>query len=408
MDLFSQTAPTSVPLAHRLRPQKLEDVVGQEHVIGAGKLLTQIHEASNIPSLLFWGPPGSGKTTLAQILAQKPGHRLVMLSAVTCGVKEIKEVVAEARTTRDLYGKKTILFLDEIHRFNKSQQDSLLPHIEDGTIILFGATTENPSFEVVSALLSRTRVVPLNRLSSESLKRVLHNALLELGGKAPQLTEETKQFLADKADGDARFLLNTLETLVGLYTQAQALSLADVETILNQRAIGYDKSGEEHYNVISAFIKSMRGSDPDAAVYYLARMLEAGEEPLFIARRMVIFASEDIGNANPQAISVAMSCMQSFDFVGMPEGWIPLAQAATYLACSPKGNASYQAYKEAKAEVQKSGTLPVPLHLRNAPTKMMKEMDYGKGYKYAHDYKDHVVAQQHLPDAIKDKKFYRP
>ncbi|HBF13181.1 MAG TPA: AAA family ATPase, partial [Deltaproteobacteria bacterium] len=306
----------------------------------------------------------------------------------------------------------TVLFLDEIHRFNKSQQDTLLPFVEDGTIVLFGATTENPSFEIISALLSRCRVITLNPLAEQGLDKLIERALNDaehgLGSLNLKLSLEARKFLCETSRGDARFLLNTLETIATLSKPGQIIELADVEKIFDKRALHYDKSGEEHYNVISAFIKSMRGSDPDAALYYLARMLEAGEEPLFVARRMVIFASEDIGNANPDAINVAISCMQAFDFVGMPEGWIPLAQCASYLASSPKSNASYAGYKKAKADVHTYGPLPVPMHLRNAPTKMMKEMGYGKNYQYAHDRKDHIVIQQHLPDRLKDKKYYEP
>ncbi|MDO8520135.1 MAG: replication-associated recombination protein A [Deltaproteobacteria bacterium] len=410
-DLFSQNLEQYSPLAHRMRPRTLEEFVGQEHLLGPGKFLAQIFQSPQFPSLILWGPPGTGKTTLAGLLASKKGFHFIPLSAVTAGIKDVKEVAIVAENQLKLHGKKTILFLDEIHRFNKAQQDALLPHVEKGTITLVGATTENPSFEVISALLSRAKVLVINRLTEEDLKKISKRALDHLN---VTIDPEAETFLCTAVDGDARRMLNTLETAAALkkippgppFSKGGEIKIADIEEALQKQTLLFDKKGEEHYNVISAFIKSMRGSDPDAAVYYLARLLEAGEDPLFVARRMVIFASEDIGNADPQAITLAISTMQSFDFIGMPEGWIPLAQCATYLASAKKGNASYKAYLAAKEDVQKFGSLPVPLHLRNAPTRLMKDLDYGKGYQYAHDMPEGKVTQEHLPEKLAGKKYY--
>lgn len=407
MDLFSQKQPHLQPLAEQLRPQSLKDFVGQEHVIGPNKMLSTFLETGNIPSLIFWGPPGSGKTTLARIMAAVSKHNFITLSATTSGIKDVKDVVAYAKGQLDQYSKKTILFVDEIHRFNKAQQDAFLPHVENGTITLIGATTENPSFEVIAALLSRCQVIVLNALSGQNLHKIL-NRTLKLKNRVGFLSDEAMTLLIENSYGDARYLLNILEDLFILFPEETKISAETLKEKILRRAALYDKNAEHHYNVISAFIKSMRGSDPDATLYYLARMLTAGEDPLFIARRMLIFASEDIGNANPQAVQVAVACMQAYDFVGLAEGWIPLSQCAVYLAGSPKSNASYMGYKQALEDVKKYGPLEVPYHLRNAPTQLMKNLGYGDGYKYAHNYEGNKVSQQHLPNAIKDHVYYRP
>lgn len=408
----------AAPLAERIRPHTLSEVVGQKHLIGSGKPLSALIEADSVPSIIFWGPPGTGKTTLARIIATTTKAKFFHLSAVLSGVSELRDIIKEAKMQKRLYNQPGILFVDEIHRWNKAQQDALLPHVEDGTITLIGSTTENPSFEVIGPLLSRTKVYVLEPIDSSELKELTKRALGDnnygLGALSLDIEDSALNFIAASADGDARRALNTLEIAADLVFQKpdkglRKIGLVDVESALQKKSILYDKKGEEHYNVISAFIKSMRGSDPDAAVYYLARMLEAGEDPLFVARRMVIFASEDISNADPHAVQVAVSCMQSFDFVGMPEGWIPLAHCATYLATAPKSNASYAAYKMALSDIEEHGTLATPKHLRNAPTKFMKELGYGKDYKYAHDFENHFVpGEQYLPDKLKDKRYYRP
>lgn len=403
----------TAPLAERMRPCKLNEVAGQNHLIGIGKPLSALIEADTIPSIIFWGPPGTGKTTLARIIAQTTKAKFFHLSAVLSGVSELRNIIKQAEMD---HNRINILFIDEIHRWNKAQQDALLPHVENGTITLIGSTTENPSFEVIGPLLSRTKIYVLESIDTEELKKITLRALADeergLGQLGLSIDNDALDFIATSADGDARRALGTLEIAADLVRQKASdlkILLSDVEAALQKRSLLYDKKGEEHYNVISAFIKSMRGSDPDAAIYYLARMLEAGEDPLFIARRMVIFASEDISNADPHAIQLAIACMQSFDFVGMPEGWIPLAQCATYLASAPKSNASYVAYKLALADVTEHGTLATPLHLRNAPTKMMREMGYGREYKYAHAYEEHFIpGEQYLPDKLHDKHYYEP
>ncbi|MFH1830886.1 MAG: replication-associated recombination protein A [Pseudomonadota bacterium] len=413
-DLFAIRDNLKAPLAERMRPRTLDEVAGQGHLLGDSKPLTALIQADTIPSIIFWGPPGTGKTTLARIIAKHTKARFHHLSAVLSGVSDLRNIIKEARGSRSLTGKPNILFVDEIHRWNKAQQDALLPHVEDGTLILIGSTTENPSFEVIGPLLSRTKVYVLEPISAEEIKNVVKRALKDkergLGNTNTKLNEDALDFISQAASGDARRALNTLEITADLAAETKKrININLVEAALQKKSLLYDKKGEEHYNVISAFIKSMRGSDPDAAVYYLARMLEAGEDPLFVARRMVIFASEDVSNADPHAVQVAISCMQSFDFVGMPEGWIPLAQCATYLATAPKSNASYAAYKRALNDIEEHGALSVPKHLRNAPTKLMKELDYGKNYKYAHDFEGHFVSgEQYLPDELKSKRYYEP
>ena len=416
MDLFGSSSPQTQriaqPLADRMRPRTLDEFIGQEHLLGPGKILREMVSAGEPRSLILWGPPGSGKTTLAQILANAAGAICVHFSAVTSGVKDLKKIIQEAEELHRL-GKPTVLFVDEIHHFNKSQQDNFLPHVERGTLILIGATTENPSFEVISPLLSRCQVLVLNPLSTTDIGKIIDSALADsqrgLGAWKLTVTPEARDFLIQQSQGDGRVALNALETAAALARKNRKnIELSDAQEALQKKALRYDKAGEEHYNVISAFIKSLRGSDPDAALYWMMRMIEAGEDPLFIARRMIIFASEDIGNADPQALQVAVAAKDAVHFVGLPEGRIPLAQAVTYLATAPKSNASYKAMLAAAADVQEQGTLPVPLHLRNAPTPLMEKMGYGKNYKYAHNFPDHIVEQEHLPKELKDRKYYSP
>jgi putative ATPase len=402
------------PLAERMRPATLDEFVGQQHLLGPGKLLREMAQAGDLRSLILWGPPGSGKTTLAKILAQSGGAHCVHFSAVSSGVKELKKIIEEAERLCRM-GKRTVLFVDEIHHFNKAQQDNFLPHVERGTLILIGATTENPSFEVISPLLSRSQVLVLQPLSPKDIDTIIERALSDtktgLGNYRLELTPEAREFLVEQSQGDARIALNALETAAGLVRSDRGkrpIDLPAMQEALQKKALVYDKAGEEHYNVISAFIKSMRGSDPDAALYWLMRMLEAGEDPLFIARRMIILAAEDIGNADPQALQVAVAAKDALHFVGLPEGRIPLAQAVTYLATAPKSNASYKAMLAAAKDVEEKGALPVPLHLRNAPTQLMEKLGYGKDYRYAHNFPDNIVEQQHLPDALKGKKYYSP
>ncbi len=420
-DLFSAADDTersnrTGPLAYRMRPESLDDFVGQEKILGPGKPLRQWIETDRVPSLVLWGPPGCGKTTLAKIIASKTKARFETLSAVQSGVKDIKESVERARLASRTNRTRTILFVDEIHRFNKSQQDALLPHVEDGTVTLIGATTENPSFELNRALLSRSRVMRLENIPSSGIAQILRRALVDsergLGGVL-RLSDAAIEWLAETNEGDARRALTALES-VSLFAHGseKELSLeetkAALESALERQPIPYDKVGEEHYNVVSAFIKSLRDSDPHAGLYYLARMLEGGEDPIFIARRMVILASEDVGNADPRALQVALNAKEAVEFIGMPEGRIGLAQAVTYLALAPKSNASYMGVEEALAEVRASGALPTPMHLRNAPTAYMKAEGYGKDYQYAHSAPGARVKQSHLPEKIRGKRFYHP
>jgi len=404
------------PLADRMRPETLEEYVGQSHILDRGGLLRKAIEEDRLFSMIFWGPPGSGKTTLARLIAGETKSHFATFSAVLSGVKEIRAVIDEARAELETTDRRTILFVDEIHRFNKAQQDAFLPHVESGLITLIGATTENPSFEVISPLLSRTRVMVLRPFTEEELAEILRRALTDpvrgLGGLSIGVEPEAIEHMVRAADGDARAALNNLEAAASLVAGKGAgervITLAMAEAALQRKALQYDKAGEEHYNLISALHKSLRDSDPDAALYWLARMLEAGEDPLYIARRMIRFSSEDIGNADPMALTVAMAAMQAFHFIGLPEGELSLAQAAVYLATAPKSNAIYRAYGRVKSVIGETGTLPVPLHIRNAPTKLMRDLGYAKGYKYAHDYEEAIVPQDHLPDKLQGQIFYTP
>ena len=417
MDLFGSTPSPSrgiaQPLAERMRPRTLDEFIGQEHLLGPGKLLTGMTGAGRLHSLILWGPPGSGKTTLALILASSAGATCVHFSAVTSGVKDLRKIIQEAEELQRL-GKPTVLFVDEIHHFNKAQQDNFLPHVERGTLVLIGATTENPSFEVISPLLSRCQVLVLQPLSADHVGAIIDRALSDsergLGKSGFSLTADARDFLIQQSQGDGRIALNGLETAAALASRdgAKIIELSRLQVALQRKPLQYDKAGEEHYNVISAFIKSLRGSDADAALYWMMRMIEAGEDPLFITRRMIIFAAEDIGNADPQALQIALAAKDAVHFVGLPEGRIPLAQAVTYLATAPKSNASYKAMLAATKDVEEKGALPVPLHLRNAPTALMEKLGYGKDYKYAHNYSDSIVTQEHLPKELAGRKYYSP
>ncbi len=420
MDMFEQKFEEQMkegaPLAARMRPAAFNDFVGQEHLVDKGHVLRKAVESGHLPSIILWGPPGSGKTTLAYIIANSTDSHFSPISAVSAGVNDLRRIVEEAKERRKLYQQKTILFIDEIHRFNKAQQDTVLPFVEDGTITLIGATTENPSFEVISPLLSRCQVLTLNPLTDEEIRliiiRALRDSLNGLGRLKVELDKDAMAHLIGMSNNDARVALNALET-AALTTPPDAdgkrrIKLPTIEDAIQHRALRYDKAGDQHYDIISALHKSMRGSDPDAALYWLARMLEAGEDPLYIARRLVRFASEDVGMADPQALVIAMSAQQAVHFIGMPEGNLALAEAAIYLATAPKSNSLYQAYSRVQEEIKQGSNEPVPLHLRNPVTPLMKDMDYGKEYKYAHDYPGHFVQQQYLPDSLQGKHYYTP
>ncbi len=404
-----------VPLAERQRPADLDQFIGQDHLLGADRTLRRLIERDKLPSMILWGSPGTGKTTLSRIIANTSGAELEAISAVTSGVKDVRRIIDQA-VSRKVFDQRTILFIDEIHRFNKAQQDALLHAVENGTLTLIGATTENPSFEVIGPLLSRCRVFSFKSLSKDNIDQIIRHALENdkyLRSHSVALEEKAINALIDYSGGDARVALNGMEVAVeiALASGVESPVMVTVELIeqaLMVRPGRYDKKGEYHYDVISAFIKSMRGSDPDGAVYWLARMLDAGEDPLFIARRMVVLASEDIGNANPTALVLAQSCADTVKFVGMPEARINLAQTVCYLASSPKSNSSYKAIKMAMEDVRNNPDRPVPLHLRNAVTGLMKAHDYGKGYQYAHEYDGHFTKQQHLPDGLENRVYYRP
>ncbi len=420
MDLFDymrETAQeTEAPLASRLRPRTLEEVVGQRHILGKDKLLYRAIRADKLGSVIFYGPPGTGKTTLARVIANTTSAEFKQINATVAGKKDMEEVVREAKDALGMYGRKTILFVDEIHRFNKGQQDYLLPFVEDGTLILIGATTENPYFEVNGALLSRSRIFELKPLEKDDIKELLKRAVRDkergMGAYRAEIDEDALEFLADVANGDARAALNAIE--LGILTTDRGadglihIDLAVAQECIQKRAVRYDKSGDNHYDTISAFIKSMRGSDPDAAVYYLARMLYAGEDIKFISRRIMICAAEDVGNADPQALTVAVSAAQAVERIGMPEAQIILAQAAAYVAAAPKSNAACTAIFEAMKTVEETRTMPVPVHLQDKHYQGAEKLGRGTGYLYAHDYPNHYVKQQYLPDGLTERHFYRP
>ncbi|MDY3795242.1 MAG: replication-associated recombination protein A [Agathobacter sp.] len=420
MDLFDymreQQKESESPLASRMRPTTLDEVVGQQHIIGKDKLLYRAIKADKLSSIIFYGPPGTGKTTLAKVIANTTSAEFMQINATSAGKKDMEEVISKAKDNQGMYGKKTILFIDEIHRFNKGQQDYLLPFVEDGTIVLIGATTENPYFEVNGALLSRSVIFELKKLSNEDIRELLKRAVTDvekgMGSYNAQIDDEALDFLADVCNGDARAALTAIE--LGVLTTDRSedgiihIDINVASECIQKRVISYDKNGDNHYDTVSAFIKSMRGSDPDAAVYYLARMLYAGEDVKFIARRIMILASEDIGNADPMAMVVAAACAQEVERVGMPESQIILAQAVTYMACAPKSNSAVEAISKAMNCVRETKTPPVPTHLQDAHYKSSSKLGHGVGYKYAHDYPNHYVKQQYLPDGLENEVFYEP
>ena len=425
MDIFERNiendAFISKPLAERMRPRNLDEFVGQLHIVGPGSLIKRAIEEDKLFSMILWGPPGCGKTSLASIIASATKSHFIQISAVMSGVKDIRSAIDDAKKQLQRYRKRTILFVDEVHRFSKSQQDSFLKHVENGLLTLIGASTENPSFELIPALLSRCRVITLEPLDENDLILVITRALKDeergLGNRNFELTEDALLHIVNISDGDVRTALNVLEIAESVLllkndsidkNNPHVITLKDIENALQRKALRYDKSGEEHYNLISALHKSLRGSDPDAAAYWLMRMIESGEDPIYIGRRMVRFASEDIGNADPNALNISLNAVEAFRFLGHPEGELALLQAAVYLATAPKSNSLYQTLNSVKNEIKESGYLPVPYHIRNAPTKLMKNLGYGDNYKYAHDYKDAFVPQEYLPDRIQHKIFYNP
>ncbi len=402
----------NAPLAARMRPRRLDEFVGQAHILGAGRALRELIEKDEVGSLILWGPPGTGKTTIAQVIAERTDAAYVPFSAVTEGIPRVREIIREAEARLKATGRRTILFCDEIHRFNKAQQDAFLPHVEAGTISLIGATTENPSFEVIGALLSRARVFVLEPLAEEDLDTILQRALADpdrgLAGRDLEVTKEALALMARESDGDARRALNTLETAATLAGEGGTVDADLAREALQRRIAHYDKGGEEHYNLISALHKAIRGSDPDGALYWLARMLEGGEAPLYIARRLIRMAVEDIGLSDPTALQVAVAARDAFHMLGSPEGDLALAEAALYLATAPKSNRLYAAFGAARAAARDTPAEPVPLHIRNAPTDLMKDLGYGKGYRYAFDSEEHFLAQEYLPDALRGRTFYEP
>jgi len=420
MDIFSPDEPKSkpdfrsdiAPLADRMRPQTFDEFVGQDKIVGPGTPLRKAIESDNVTSMIFWGPPGTGKTTLAELIARSTRGQFVPFSAVSSGIKEVKEIISKAGNYYQLSGRRTYIFIDEIHRFNKAQQDAFLPYVEKGDIILIGATTENPSFEVISALMSRMRVYVLERLSEEAVKAIVRRTLSDtergLGKMNLSLAEGALEYIGAAADGDARRGLTLLEATASYLGAEKVITVKDLQEVHQKGMALYDKDGEEHYNLISALHKSLRGGDPDASLYWLARMLDGGEHPLYIVRRLVRFASEDVGLADSYALTLALSARDAYHFLGSPEGELAIAQLVIYLACAPKSNAAYTAFDKAVEDAKEKGSLPVPLHIRNAPTSLMKALDYGKGYKYPHEYEDGLTDQQYFPDELAGTEYYHP